>query len=95
MNIKCNQGNQNNLKNILDKFNLYGISDFNYYEFKNEYFSLKNLLITYYRPLKHFVCLFFLSFRSSRLKFILFIIIITVLRYRGLFNEHYKNLLIR
>lgn len=94
LNIKCNQGNRNNFKNIFDKFNLYGISDFNYYEFKNKYFCLKNLLITYYRPLKHFICLFFLSLRSFRLKLILFIIIITVLRYRGLLNKHYKNLLI-
>ena len=60
-NIICNQVNHNNLKNISDKFKLYGVSDYNYYRFKNKNFSAKNLLITYSRPFQHLIFLLFLS----------------------------------
>jgi len=91
LNIVCDQGNQNFLKNISDKFKLYGISDFNYYKFKNKKFNLKNLLITYTRPLKHIIILLFLSLRFFKPELILFIIIITICRYKGLIGQIFKN----
>lgn len=90
-NIVCDQGNQNILKNISDKFKLYGISDINYYKFKNKNHNLKNLFITYTRPLKHLILLLFLSLRFFKPKLILFIIIITIFRYKGLFSQKFKN----
>lgn len=90
-NIVCNQVNLNNLKNIYDKFKLYGVSDYNYYKFKNKKFSFKNLLITYSRPIQHLVSLFFLSLNFLKINLIFFIIIITLFRFKGLINEQLKN----
>lgn len=90
-NFACNQVNRNNFKNISDKFKLYGVSDYNYYKFKNKNFNLKNFLISYFRPLKHLFSLLFLSFRFFKVNLIFFIIIITLFRYKGLVNEQLKS----
>ena len=84
----ADQINQNNFDDIKKKFTLYGISDKNYYLYKNIKINFSNLFSTLIHPLKHFFK--FSIFLLSRKKFNIlpFIFIITFYRYSGLFKKN-------
>lgn len=82
------QINQNNFEDIKKKFILYGISDKNYYLYKNSKINISNLFSTLIHPLKHFFKFSIFLILRKKFSILPFIFIITFYRYSGLFKKN-------